>query len=132
MRARHLEMFWRPVTTDAESGSFMENAVNQAEQGEQPVTESQEPQARKPQPPHDGHRARIVVVGGGVAGLEVATALGKLKSESIDTVTLVDPLLCVLYFHLQCKYIFYYGGVGVKSHPEQCPCYFPTQHSGSF
>jgi hypothetical protein len=32
---------------------------------------------------------RIVVVGG-VAGLEVATALGKLKSESIDTVTLVD------------------------------------------
>ena len=68
----------------------MENAVNQAEQGEQPVTESQEPQARKPQPPHDGHRARIVVVGGGVAGLEVATALGKLKSESIDTVTLVD------------------------------------------
>jgi NADH dehydrogenase len=37
-----------------------------------------------------GHAARIVVVGGGVAGLEVATALGKLKSESIDTVTLVD------------------------------------------
>jgi NADH dehydrogenase len=67
----------------------MENAVSQAEQGEQPIIESQE-QARKPQPPRNVHAARIVVVGGGVAGLEVATALGKLKSESIDTVTLVD------------------------------------------
>jgi NADH dehydrogenase len=68
----------------------MENAVSQAEQGEQPIIESQGRQAQKPQPPRNVHAARIVVVGGGVAGLEVATALGKLKSESIDTVTLVD------------------------------------------
>ncbi|WP_120969529.1 MULTISPECIES: NAD(P)/FAD-dependent oxidoreductase [unclassified Comamonas] len=51
---------------------------------EQAAQAIQEPQAQ----PAGG--ARIVVVGGGVAGLEVATALGKLKSDCIDTVTLVD------------------------------------------
>ena len=34
--------------------------------------------------------ARIVVVGGGVAGLEIATALGKGRTEAIGSVTLVD------------------------------------------
>lgn len=34
--------------------------------------------------------ARIVVVGGGVAGLEIASALGKLKDAHIGSVTLVD------------------------------------------
>jgi NADH dehydrogenase len=35
--------------------------------------------------------ARIVVVGGGVAGLEVASALGKRRDDGlIDSVTLVD------------------------------------------
>ncbi|MEG2816717.1 MAG: FAD-dependent oxidoreductase, partial [Comamonas sp.] len=51
---------------------------------EQAAQAIQEPQAQP------AGRARIVVVGGGVAGLEVATALGKLKSDCIDTVTLVD------------------------------------------
>ncbi len=34
--------------------------------------------------------ARIVVVGGGVAGLEIATALGKGRTDAIGSVTLVD------------------------------------------
>lgn len=34
--------------------------------------------------------ARVVIVGGGVAGLEIATALGKQRSPDIDCVTLVD------------------------------------------
>uniref|UniRef100_UPI0035A0AEA2 FAD-dependent oxidoreductase n=1 Tax=Delftia acidovorans TaxID=80866 RepID=UPI0035A0AEA2 len=34
--------------------------------------------------------ARIVVVGGGVAGLEIATALGKGRADAIGSVTLVD------------------------------------------
>ncbi|MBQ0132945.1 MAG: FAD-dependent oxidoreductase, partial [Comamonas sp.] len=34
--------------------------------------------------------ARVLVVGGGVAGLEIASALGKLKDRHIASVTLVD------------------------------------------
>ena len=35
-------------------------------------------------------RANVLVVGGGVAGLEIASALGKLKDANVGTVTLVD------------------------------------------
>ena len=38
----------------------------------------------------DNRAARIVVVGGGVAGLEIASALGKLRDPHLGTVTLVD------------------------------------------
>ena len=34
--------------------------------------------------------ARVVIVGGGVAGLEIASALGKLRDPHLGTVTLVD------------------------------------------
>ncbi|MDO4593368.1 MAG: NAD-binding protein, partial [Comamonadaceae bacterium] len=34
--------------------------------------------------------ARVLVVGGGVAGLEIASALGKLEDPHIASVTLVD------------------------------------------
>ena len=61
----------------------MENTVDPSEH-----TDVQ--QTRRARRNRDSHAARIVVVGGGVAGLEVATALGKLGSDSIDSVTLVD------------------------------------------
>ena len=73
----------------------MENAVNQAEQGEKLLAQHEgskpdaAPEAAAGKSHHD-HPARIVVVGGGVAGLEVATALGKLGSNCIESVTLVD------------------------------------------
>lgn len=44
----------------------------------------------EPQSQGQSQGARIVVIGGGVAGLEVATALGKSKAKRIGSVTLVD------------------------------------------
>ena len=46
---------------------------------EQAAQAIQEPQAQPAG--HSGKGARIVVVGGGVAGLEVATALGKSRAS---------------------------------------------------
>ena len=67
----------------------MEIAGNQAERSEQLLPQKQEKGHALPRQARNGG-ARIVVVGGGVAGLEVATAFGKLKSTCVDTVTLVD------------------------------------------
>lgn len=67
----------------------MEIAGNQAERSEQLLPQEQEKGYALPRQARNGG-ARIVVVGGGVAGLEVATAFGKLKSTCVDTVTLVD------------------------------------------
>ena len=65
----------------------MENIVDHPHSSDVQVT----PAAPEPHASHaSSHAARVVVVGGGVAGLEVATALGKLGSDCIESVMLVD------------------------------------------